>query len=295
MTAKPVVQSFIHEPTSTFSYVVWDPETSDAAVIDAVLDYEAEAGRTSTDSADRIIDFVRSRGLNAQWVLETHAHADHLAGGGYVQRQLGGTLAIGAGIRQVQAHFKAVYNVERGFLADGSQFQHLFEDYEEFRVGGIEARAIPTPGHTSDSLSYLIGDAVFVGDSLFMPDGGTARCDFPGGSSKTLYRSIKRLYELPDETRMFVLHDYRPGGRDYRNETTVGEQRRNNIHVRDETTEDEFAEIRDARDRTLGLPRLIIPSVQVNMRGGEMPPVEDNGVSYIKVPVNHEQGFTQNA
>ncbi|MBA1145857.1 MBL fold metallo-hydrolase [Ectothiorhodospiraceae bacterium WFHF3C12] len=295
MSQTPVVQSFIHEPTSTFSYVVWDPDSLQAAVIDAVLDYEEHAGRTGTQSADRIIEFVRSQGLTVQWVLETHAHADHLAGGGYIHRQLGGTLAIGQGIRQVQEHFKSVYNVDRGFLADGSQFQHLFEDFETFRVGGIEARAIPTPGHTSDSLSYHIGDAVFVGDSLFMPDGGTARCDFPGGSARILYRSIKRLYELPEETRMFVLHDYRPGGREYRCETTVGEQRRNNIHVRDETTEDEFVEVRDGRDRTLDLPRLIIPSVQVNMRGGEMPPAEDNGVSYIKVPVNYEQGFTRNA
>lgn len=295
MSAKPEVQSFLHEPTSTFSYVVWDPDSREAAVIDAVLDYEDHAGRTGTESADRIIKFVTEQQLSVQWVLETHAHADHLAGGGYVRRKLGGTLAIGIGIRQVQAHFKDVYNVERGFLADGSQFEHLFEDYETFRVGGIEAQAIPTPGHTSDSLSYHIGDAVFVGDSLFMPDGGTARCDFPGGNARTLYQSIQRLYELPEDTRLFVLHDYRPGGRDYRFETTVGEQRRHNIHVREDTTEEAFAGVREERDRTLDLPKLIIPSVQVNMRGGEMPPAEANGVRYIKVPVDQESGFTQNA
>lgn len=295
MSTTPIVQSFIHEPTSTFSYVVWDPDSLRAAVIDSVLDYAEHAGRVSTESADRIVDFVRSQGLSVDWVLETHAHADHLAGGGYIHRQLGGTLAIGEGIKQVQAHFREVYNVERGFLADGSQFQHLFEDFETFHVGGIEARAIPTPGHTSDSLSYHIGDAVFVGDSLFMPDGGTARCDFPGGSARTLYQSIMRLYDLPEDTRMFVLHDYRPGGREYRNETSVGEQRRHNIHVRDDVSEDAFVEVRDGRDRTLDLPRLIIPSVQVNIRGGEMPPAEANGISYIKVPVNHQVGFTQNA
>lgn len=295
MTTTPVVQSFVHEPTSTFSYVVWDPDSHRAAVVDSVLDYDEHAGTVSTQTADRLIAFVRERGLTVEWVLETHAHADHLAGGGYVHRRLGGTLAIGAGIRQVQAHFRDVYNVERGFTADGSQFQHLFEDFEAFRVGGIEARAIPTPGHTSDSLSYLIGDAVFVGDTLFMPDGGTARCDFPGGSARTLYRSIQRLYELPGETRMFVLHDYRPEGREYRNETSVAAQRRGNIHVRDGVSEDEFVRVRDARDRALDLPRLIIPSVQVNMRGGEMPPVEDNGISYIKVPVNRVADFTGNA
>jgi len=295
MSAKPIVQSFIHEPTSTFSYVVWDPDTLKAAVVDSVLDYAENAGRVSTESADRIVDFVRSQDLSVEWVLETHAHADHLAGGGYVRDRLGGTLAIGVGIKQVQAHFKSVYNVERGFLADGSQFDHLFEDGETFKVGGIEARTVPTPGHTSDSLSYVIGDAVFVGDTLFMPDGGTARCDFPGGSARTLYQSIRRLYNLPDDTRMFVLHDYRPGGREYRNETSVGEQRRHNIHVRDDVTEEQFVEVREGRDRTLDLPRLIIPSVQVNMRAGGIPPTEDNGVSYIKVPVNRQGDFTQNA
>lgn len=294
MASVPQVQSFLHEPTSTFSYVVWDADSRRAAVIDSVLDYDAEAGRMSTESADGILRFVNDNHLTVDWVLETHAHADHLAAGAYLRDKLGGRTAIGAGIRTVQTHFKDVYNIDRGFQADGSDFDHLFEDGERFHVGDIEARTIPTPGHTSDSLSYLIGDAVFVGDTLFMPDGGTARCDFPGGSARTLYQSIRRLYELPDETRLFVLHDYRPGGREYRNETTVGDQRSGNIHVRDGVSEDEYVTLREERDRTLGLPTLIIPSVQVNIRAGRAPEAESNGVSYLKVPVNREHGFSRN-
>lgn len=290
---RPSVQSFVHEPTSTFSYVVWDPSCQQAAVIDAVLDYDETAGRTLTDSADRIVDFVRQKALVVDWVLETHAHADHLAAGSYIRRQLGGRTGIGKGIKKVQSHFKAVYNLERGFLADGSQFEHLFDDGERFRVGNIEAYTLPTPGHTSDGLTYVIGDAAFVGDSLFMPDGGTARCDFPGGSAQTLYRSIARLFELPDATRVFVLHDYRPGGRAYLNETTIGEQRRSNIHAREGVTEAQFVKLRDDRDRTLGMPKLIIPAVQINIRAGELPPAEDNGTRYIKVPLNEMQNFSR--
>ncbi|MDZ7808913.1 MAG: MBL fold metallo-hydrolase [Arhodomonas sp.] len=293
MSARPEVKHFLHEPTSTFSYVVWDPETKQAAVIDSVLDYTENNGLTATDSADEMIAFIRDQGLTAQWVLETHAHADHLAAGAYIRDQLGGTTGIGAGIRLVQSHFREVYNLERGFLPDGSQFDHLFEDDETFRVGNIEAKAIPTPGHTSDSLTYVIGDAAFCGDTLFMPDGGTARCDFPGGSAPTLYRSIMRLYELPDETRLFVLHDYRPNGREYRNETTIGDERQGNIHVRDGVSEQEFVELREARDRTLDLPRLIIPSVQVNIRAGQLPPAEGNDAAYIKVPLNRPDYFSQ--
>ena len=292
---RPQVRSFLHEPTSTFSYVVWDPDTRRAAVIDSVLDYEAESGRLSTDTADELIHFVRDQGLAVEWVLETHAHADHLAGGAHVRRQLGGTTGIGVGIRQVQKHFKDVYGFERGFQADGTPFEHLFEDFESFRVGNIEARAIPTPGHTSDHLTYQIGDAIFVGDTLFMPDGGTARCDFPGGSAHTLYQSIQRLFELPDDTRLFVLHDYRPGGRDYRYETTVGDQKRDNIHVGGGRSEDDFVKLRTERDATLGLPDLIIPSVQINVRAGHTPPADDNGRRYIKVPLNHPEGFSQTA
>jgi glyoxylase-like metal-dependent hydrolase (beta-lactamase superfamily II) len=292
---QPNVQSFLHEPTSTFSYVVWDPDTQRAAIIDAVLDYDDSSGRTFTESADRLVDFVLENDLTTDWILETHAHADHLAAGDHVHRRLGGRTGIGEGIQSVQNHFKTVYNLERGFLADGSQFEHLFEDGEHFRVGNIEAYTVPTPGHTSDSLTYVIGDAAFVGDSLFMPDGGTARCDFPGGSAATLYRSISRLFELPETTRVFVLHDYRPGGREYRNETTIGEQRRANIHVRDGVCEAEFVELRTTRDRTLGMPTLIIPAVQVNIRAGQLPPAEDNGTRYIKVPLNALQSFSQTA
>lgn len=282
----PQIQTFLHEPTSTFSYVVWNPQTRHAAVIDPVLDYEESAGRTSTQSADRIIDFIANQKLTVDWILVTHAHADHLSAAGYLKRRLGGRLAIGQGIQAVQAHFKRVYNLDRGFLPDGSQFEHLFGDDETFFVGELSARAIPTPGHTSDSLTYLIGDAAFVGDSLFMPDGGTARCDFPGGSAKTLYWSIQRLFELPDETRLFVLHDYRPGEREYRFETTVGEQRRDNIHMGGGRSEAEFVRLRNERDRTLDMPKLIIPAVQVNIHAGQLPPAEDNGVRYLKVPLN---------
>lgn len=293
MRHRPNVQPFLHEPTSTFSYVAWDPRTREAAVIDSVLDYEESSGQTSTATADRMIDYIRGERLTVSWVLETHAHADHLAAGAHIKRELGGRTGIGVGIRAVQTHFKQVYNLERGFLPDGSQFEHLFDDHEPFRVGELEARAIPTPGHTSDSLTYLIGDAAFVGDTLFMPDGGTARCDFPGGSAGTLYRSIQRLFELRDETRVFVLHDYCPDGREYRYETTIGEQRRHNIHVHEEISEAEFVEMRNERDRTLGLPNLIIPSVQINIRGGQLPPAEENGVRYIKVPLNSTRGFSQ--
>ncbi|HKJ95167.1 MAG TPA: MBL fold metallo-hydrolase [Gammaproteobacteria bacterium] len=295
MANRPEVRAFHHEPTSTFSYVVWDPQTRHAAIIDSVLDYSAESGETGTESAAEIVRFVREKDLTVEWILETHAHADHLSAGAYLRRIVGGRTGIGEGIRVVQRHFREVYNLDRGFQADGTPFEHLFADFETFRVGGIEARAIPTPGHTSDHLTYHIGDALFVGDTLFMPDGGTARCDFPGGSAQTLYRSIQRLFELPNETRLFVLHDYRPGGRESRFETTVGEQRRDNIHVGNGRAEQDFVRLRTERDATLGLPTLIIPSVQVNVRGGELPPPEDNGTSYLKVPLNRANGFSQTA
>ena len=286
------VKSFFHPGSSTFSYVVWDPETRRAAVIDSVLHYEASSGRTSTYYADQIIDFVRAEGLKTDWVLETHAHADHVAAGAYVKSKLGGTSGIGTGIRKVQAHFKDVYNLERDFMADGSGFDHLFEDGETFQLGTIEARVIATPGHTSDHLTYLIGDALFVGDTLFMPDGGTARCDFPGGDAGTLYDSIQRLFELPEATRLFVLHDYAPGGREHRSETTVGEQRRDNIHVGGGQTRAAFIHLRNARDHTLGLPTLVIPSIQINVWAGAFPPEESNGVRYIKIPLDHARGFS---
>lgn len=292
MSGRAQVKAFFHPGTSTFSYVVWDPGTRRAAVIDSVLHYEAASGRTSTHYAERIADFVRENALGVDWVLETHAHADHVAAGAYLKARLGGTSGIGAGIGDVQAHFKEVFNLERGFMADGSQFDHLFEDGESFSVGGLAARAIATPGHTPDHLTYHIGDALFVGDTLFMPDGGTARCDFPGGDAGTLYDSITRLFGLPAETRLFVLHDYAPGGREYRNETTVGEEKAGNIHVGRGTTREEFIRMRNERDRTLDLPTLIIPAVQFNVRAGAPPPAEDNGVRYVKIPIDRARGFS---
>ena len=287
MTRKPEVERFLHPATSTFSYVIWDPETRKAAVLDSVLHYEAESGRTSTHYVDQIVQFVRANQLQTQWVLETHVHADHVAGGAHIRHAVGGTTGIGAGVRTVQRHFREVYGLERGFLADGSQFNRLFEDGETFRIGSIDARVIATPGHTPDHLTYLIGDAAFVGDTLFMPDGGTARCDFPGGDAHRLYQSIQRLFKLPDSTRVFLCHDYKTPGRDeYCNETTIAEQRQNNIHVREGITAEEFVAMRTARDATLDMPTLILPSVQVNMRAGELPPAEDNGVRYLKIPLN---------
>ena len=291
MAQQPKVESFLHPATSTFSYVVWDPATRKAAVLDSVLHYEAESGRTSTHYVDEIVQFVRDQNLDTQWILETHVHADHIAGGAYIQRALGGNTGIGAGIGAVQQHFREVYGLERGFLVDGSQFDHLFADGEAFAVGGIRARVIATPGHTPDHVTYLIGDAAFVGDSLFMPDGGTARCDFPGGDATTLYRSIQRLFELPDATRVFVLHDYGPGGRERRNETTIGAERRDNIHVGSGRSEAEFVTLREARDKTLDIPRLIIPAIQVNIRAGELPPEDSNGVRYLKLPLDRAQKF----
>lgn len=282
----PEVTAFFHEGTSTWSYVVADPATSHAAVIDPVLDYEHKAGRTGTDSADVIIEHVRAAGRSVEWILETHAHADHLSAAPHIRATLGGKLAIGDGIRTVQKTFRDVYHLGEDFPADGSQFDHLFADGEAFSVGEIAARVIATPGHTNDSVSYLVGDALFVGDSLFMPDLGTARCDFPGGDARKLYASIMRLYALPDATRMFVCHDYPPAGRERRHETSIAEQRASNIHVRDGVDVEQFAAQRTARDATLGVPELLLPAVQVNIRAGEFPPPESNGVRYLKIPVD---------
>lgn len=292
MSQVPHVKGFLHPATSTFSYVVWDPETRRAAVIDSVLHYEADTARTSTYYVDQIVEFVRDHGLQTDWVLETHAHADHVAGGAYVKHALRGRTGIGTGIRTVQKHFRDVYGLERGLLPDGSQFDHLFEDGETFRIGHIEARVIATPGHTSDHLAYIIGDAVFVGDTLFMPDGGTARCDFPGGDAATLFRSIQRVFELPDATRLFVLHDYGPGGREKYNETTVGAEKRDNIHVGGGRSETDFVKLRTERDKTLDMPSLIIPAIQINIRAGELPPEEGNATRYLKIPLNRAKGFS---
>jgi glyoxylase-like metal-dependent hydrolase (beta-lactamase superfamily II) len=283
---QPTVTPFFHQPTGTWSYVVADDEAREAVVIDPVLDYDWRSGRTGTAAADRIVAHCAASGLTVTWILETHAHADHLSSARYLQSRLGGGIAIGEGIRNVQATFKRVFGLDEEFRADGSQFDRLLADGEPLGVGRIPGRVIGTPGHTNDSVAYLIGDALFVGDTIFIPDGGSARCDFPGGDAAELYRSVRRLYALPPATRVFVCHDYAPGGREVRCETTIAEQRAANIHLRDGTTEQEFIAMRRARDATLDVPNLIIPSVQVNIRAGALPPPGPDGVSYLKVPVN---------
>lgn len=284
---RPAVQAFFDEASHTFSYVAWDPASGRAAVFDSVLDYDAAAGRTGHASADALIAFVRARGLDVDWVIDTHVHADHLSAAPYVQEQLGGRLGIGERVREVQDTFGRLFHAGAGFKCDGSQFDHLFTDGERYMVGGIEAVALHTPGHTPACMTHLVGDAAFVGDTLFMPDYGTARCDFPGGDARTLYRSIRRLFALPQETRVFLCHDYKPAGRDvFVHETTVGDERRDNIHVRDGIDEDAFVRLREARDATLQVPALLLPAVQVNMRAGRPPPPEDNGVRYLKIPLD---------
>lgn len=285
---RPVVRSFFDEATFTISHVVRDPETRAAAIIDSVLDYDQASGRTRNTSADALIDYVKSEGLEIQWLLETHAHADHLSAAPYLQEKLGGQLAIGREIVTVQEVFGKIFNEGTEFRRDGSQFDRLFNDGDRFRIGNLEATVLHVPGHTPACLAYVIGDAIFPGDTMFMPDYGTARCDFPGGDARTLYRSIKRLTALPDESRVFLCHDYKapPARNEYVWETTIGAQRQSNIHVRDGISEDEFVEMRTRRDATLSMPKLILPSVQVNMNGGRLPAPEDNGVSYLKVPLN---------
>lgn len=284
MTAQ--IEAFFDPKTFTVSYVVADPATARAAVIDPVLDFDFKSGRTTTASADRILEFIRQRGLQLDWILETHAHADHLSGARHIQKQAGGRIAIGAHIREVQAVFKKLFNLERSFLPDGSQFDHLFADGEVFHIGDLEAKALWVPGHTPADMAYQVGDAVFVGDTLFMPDVGTARADFPGGDAHQLYRSMRRLLDLPPETVMYVCHDYPPASRQVQWKTTVAEQRAANIHVRDGIDEDTFVRMRLARDATLEVPGLILPSIQVNVRGGQLPPADDNGVSYLRIPLN---------
>lgn len=285
---RPLVRSFFDEETFTVSHVVRDPGSKACAIIDSVLDYDPASARTSNASADALIDYVRSEGLEVQWLLETHAHADHLSAAPYLQEQLGGQLAIGREILTVQEVFGKIFNEGSAFRRDGSQFDQLFNDGDRFRIGGLEALVLHVPGHTPACLAYVIGDAVFPGDTMFMPDYGTARCDFPGGDARTLYRSIHRLTALPDEARVFLCHDYKapPGRTEFAWETTIGAQRTGNIHVRDGVSEDEFVAMRTQRDATLAVPRLILPSVQVNMNGGQLPAPEDNGVRYLKVPLN---------
>lgn len=286
MSPRPTIEPFFDPRTWTVSYVVSDAATGSAAVIDAVLDFDYKSGRTGTQSADAILAYLGERGLKVEWILETHAHADHLSAARYLQGRVGGRIAIGENIREVQATFKKLYNLERNFLPDGSQFDHLFRDGETFRIGALEVKALLVPGHTPADMAYVVGDAVFVGDTLFMPDVGSARADFPGGDARVLYRSMRRLLELPPRTRIFVCHDYPPQGREARWETTVAEQRASNIHVRDGISEDEFVAMRKARDATLEVPTLILPSIQVNVRAGQLPPPDENGVSYLRIPLN---------
>ena len=286
MSTRTSVQPFFDPTTGTVTYVIVDNATQCAAIVDPVLDFDLKSGRTSTVQADKLLAFIRNRDLKVQWILETHVHADHLSGARYLQQQVGGHIAIGAHIKVVQTTFKKLYNLERNFLPDGAQFDHLFQDDEIFRIGGIEARALLVPGHTPADMAYVVDGAVFVGDTLFMPDVGTARADFPGGDAHTLYRSARRILALPAQTKMFVCHDYPPEGRPPAWETTVAAQRASNIHVHEGVSEDEFVKMREARDATLEVPTLILPSIQVNIRAGQLPPAEDDGVSYLKIPIN---------
>ena len=280
LSVKPEVTAFFDAPTNTISYVVKDPASNACAVIDSVMDIDYAAGRITYDGADRIIAHIRDRGLSLEWLIETHVHADHLSAAPYIQGKLGGKIGIGEWITVVQEVFGKVFNEGTEFRRDGSQFDRLFRDGDTYSIGGMRAFAMHTPGHTPACMTHVIGDAAFVGDTLFMPDGGSARADFPGGDARTLYRSIRRVLELPPQMRLFMCHDYGPNGREIRWETTVAEERAHNIHVRDGITEDEFVTMREARDRTLGMPRLILPSLQVNMRAGALPPADPDGRVY---------------
>ena len=282
----PQVDSFFDSVTSTFTHVVHAGPGSAAAIIDSVLDYDPKAGRTRTDSADRVLAHVRELGLKVQWILETHAHADHLSAAPYLKQHLGGRIGIGGRITQVQKVFKDIFHLEPGFCQDGSQFDHLFAEGERFAIGELQVEVLYVPGHTPACAAYHVGDALFVGDTLFMPDVGSARCDFPGGDAKVLYASMRKILAMPDSTRLFLCHDYPPNGRAVRGETSVSEQRAHNIHVHDGVSEAHFVEMRTRRDATLDMPVLILPAVQINIRAGELPPPEANGVSYLKIPLN---------
>ncbi|MGH7212496.1 MAG: MBL fold metallo-hydrolase [Acetobacteraceae bacterium] len=285
--ASAEITAFFEKMTSTVTYIVADPASRDAAVIDSVLDFDAASGHTATASAEAVAQAVAERGLHVVWLLETHVHADHLSAAPWLRERLGGRIGIGEGIRDVQARFGTLFNAEPTFGRDGRQFDHLFADGERFAIGALEGRVMATPGHTSADITYLIGDAAFVGDTLFMPDYGTARADFPGGDARALYRSIHRILDLPPRTRIFTCHDYcAPGRTQHAWESTVAEQRAGNVHVHDGIDEAAFVALRTARDAKLAMPKLLIPAVQVNMRAGELPPPEENGVRYLKIPVN---------
>ena len=286
MHAQAATHAFFDAATWTVTYVVWDKASRHAAVIDPVLDYDFKSGHTHTESAEQVLAFLRDKRLQVDWILETHAHADHLSGAHFLKERIGGRIAIGEHIREVQAVFGKLFHFERSFLPDGKQFDHLFKDGETFMIGGIEATALLVPGHTPADMAYRVEGAVFVGDTLFMPDVGTARADFPGGDAHQLYRSIHRILQLPPETVIYVCHDYPPKSREPQWQTTVAEQRANNIHVKDGIGEEEFVAMRIARDATLDMPTLILPAIQVNVRAGEMPPADDNGIAYLRIPLN---------
>ncbi len=282
----PIISAFFDDATSTISYLVADPRSKRAAIIDSVLDYNPHAGRTDTRSADAILEHIRKNDFSIDWHLETHVHADHLTAAVYLRKKLGGQIAIGEQVRAVQSTFRDVFNAESEFVPNGRQFDHLFHNGERFRIGTLEARVVFTPGHTPACVTYLVGGAAFVGDTVFMPDYGTARCDFPGGDARTLYRSIQMLLQLPPDTVLYMCHDYRPGGRPPMWQTTVAEERAANIHVHDGVSEDTFVTMRTNRDKTLDMPALILPAVQINMRAGHFPPAEDNGIHYLKIPLD---------
>ncbi|WP_374666272.1 MBL fold metallo-hydrolase [Acinetobacter sp.] len=282
------VQDFFDENTNTFSYVVTDPQTGKCAVIDSVLDYDAPSASTSTQHADQILAYIQQNSLSVEWILETHVHADHLTAAQYIKEQAGGKIAISHNIVGVQQTFSAIYNFDMKYFNSNQIFDYLFEDHEAFKIGDMEAFNIPTPGHTPACLSYVIGDAVFVGDTLFMPDYGTARCDFPKGSASALFDSVQRLYALPEQTRVYLCHDYLPEGREqYHCETTIQAQKQHNIHIHDGTAKTEFVEMRNRRDASLSMPKLILPAIQINMDAGRMPKPEENGIRYLKLPLNH--------
>jgi glyoxylase-like metal-dependent hydrolase (beta-lactamase superfamily II) len=281
------IETFFHEGSSTYTHVLIDQETSKCAIVDPVLDYDPKSGRTATDSPDSIIKYINEHQLSVQWILETHVHADHLSSAPYLKSKLGGKIAIGSKINQVQAVFKDVFNAEDEFATDGRQFDHLFEDNEAFSIGSLTAKAWHTPGHTPACATYIVEeDTAFVGDTIFMPDMGTARCDFPGGSAEQLFESINKILSLPDTTKLYMCHDYAPGGREHEYVTTVADEKSRNIHVAQGTAVSDFVAMRSERDATLAMPVLLLPSVQINMRAGQTPPAEDNGVSYIKIPLN---------
>ena len=284
--AKPLVQGLFDADTWTVTYVVYEQPGSACAIIDSVLDYDPKSGRTRTTHADKVIDFVRSQNLQVAWILETHAHADHLSAAPYLKAQLGGKTAIGAHITGVQKVFKGIFNLEPEFAVDGSQFDHLLADGEVLPLGALAIQVLSVPGHTPACMAYQVGDAVFVGDTLFMPDVGSARCDFPGGDAKALFASVQKILRLPPETRLFMCHDYPPAGRSVQFETTVAQQRAGNIHLKDGISEADFVRMRSTRDATLTMPVLILPAVQINIRAGEMPPADANGVAYLKIPLN---------